>query len=54
VDKNDEGCSVLFQKITEIVTLNNGVPVESLAKMMGIPAFKTTQIYAKGMDHKTS
>jgi site-specific recombinase XerD len=36
------------------VTLNNGVPIESVAKMMGYTSIKTTQIYAKVMDHKIS
>ncbi|MCF8452287.1 MAG: site-specific integrase [Pedobacter sp.] len=36
------------------VTLNNGVPIESVAKMMGHTCIKTTQIYAKVMDHKIS
>jgi site-specific recombinase XerD len=36
------------------VTLNNGVPIESVAKMMGHTNIRTTQIYAKVMDHKIS
>jgi len=36
------------------VTLNNGVPIESVAKMMGHTSIKTTQIYAKVMDRKIS
>jgi site-specific recombinase XerD len=36
------------------ITLNNGVPIESVAKMMGHTNIKTTQIYAKVMDHKIS
>ena len=36
------------------VTLNNGVPIESVAKMMGHTSIKTSQIYAKVMDHKIS
>ncbi|UEG53371.1 site-specific integrase [Mucilaginibacter daejeonensis] len=36
------------------VTLNNGVPIESVAKMMGHTSIKTTQIYANVMDHKIS
>lgn len=36
------------------VTLNNGVPIESVAKMMGHTNIKTTQIYAKVMDQKIS
>jgi hypothetical protein len=47
VDKNDEGCSMLFQKITEIVTLNNGVPIESVAKMMGRPPLRPHKFMLK-------
>ena len=36
------------------ITLNNGVPIESVAKMMGHTNIKTTQIYAKVLDHKIS
>jgi site-specific recombinase XerD len=36
------------------VTLNNGVPIETVAKMMGHTSIKTTQIYAKILDHKIS
>jgi integrase len=36
------------------ITLNNGVPIESVAKMLGHTNIKTTQIYAKVMDHKIS
>ena len=36
------------------VTLNNGVPIEIVAKMMGHSSIKTTQIYAKVSDHKIS
>jgi site-specific recombinase XerD len=36
------------------ITLNNGVPIEGVAKMMGHTSIKTTQIYAKVMDHKIS
>lgn len=36
------------------VTLNNGVPIESMTKMMGHSSIKTTQIFAKVLDHKIS
>jgi site-specific recombinase XerD len=36
------------------VTLNNGVPIETVAKMMGHSSIKTTQIYAKVLDHEIS
>ncbi|HEV8287158.1 MAG TPA: site-specific integrase [Chitinophagaceae bacterium] len=37
-----------------IVTLNNGVPIESVSKMLGHKSIKTTQIYAKILDRKVS
>jgi integrase len=34
------------------ITLNNGVPIETVSKMLGHTSLKTTQIYAKILDHK--
>ena len=34
------------------VTLSNGVPIESVSKMLGHKSLKTTQIYAKVLDSK--
>ncbi len=36
------------------ITLNNGVPLESVSKMMGHTKIQTTQIYAKILDEKVS
>jgi site-specific recombinase XerD len=36
------------------VTLNNGVPIESVSKMLGHKNLRTTQIYAKVLDIKVS
>lgn len=36
------------------VTLNNGVPIESVSKMLGHAKLTTTQIYAKVMEKKIS
>lgn len=36
------------------VTLSNGVPIESVSKMLGHKSLKTTQHYAKILDHKLS
>lgn len=36
------------------VTLSNGVPIESVSKMLGHRSLKTTQIYAKVLDRKLS
>ena len=34
------------------VTLGNGVPIETVSKILGHTSIKTTQIYAKILDHK--
>ncbi|MEO6849981.1 MAG: site-specific integrase, partial [Mucilaginibacter sp.] len=36
------------------VTLNNGVPIESVSKMLGHASIKQTQHYAKTQDYKVS
>jgi site-specific recombinase XerD len=36
------------------VTLNNGVPIESVSKMLGHTDIKQTQHYAKMQDYKVS
>ena len=36
------------------VTLTNGVPIESVSKMLGHKSLKTTQHYAKILDEKLS
>ena len=36
------------------VTLNNGVPIESVSKMLGHKNLRTTQHYAKVLDKKVS
>ncbi len=36
------------------VTLSNGVPIESVSKMLGHKSMKTTQHYAKILDTKLS
>ncbi len=36
------------------VTLSNGVPMESVSKMLGHKSLKTTQHYAKILDRKVS
>ncbi|SHJ47666.1 Site-specific recombinase XerD [Tangfeifania diversioriginum] len=36
------------------VTLTNGVPIESVSKMLGHTSLKTTQIYSKVIDNKVS
>jgi site-specific recombinase XerD len=36
------------------VTLTNGVPIESVSKMLGHKNLRTTQYYAKVLDRKVS
>jgi site-specific recombinase XerD len=36
------------------VTLANGVPIETVSKMLGHSSIKTTQIYSKVVDTKIS
>lgn len=36
------------------VTLSNGVPIETVSKILGHTSLKTTQIYAKLLDHRIS
>jgi site-specific recombinase XerD len=36
------------------VTLSNGVPIETVSKMLGHTKLATTQIYAKVLEHKVS
>lgn len=36
------------------VTLGNGVPIETVSKILGHTSLKTTQIYAKVLDKKIS
>lgn len=36
------------------VTLGNGVPIETVSKILGHTSLRTTQIYAKILDHKIS
>ena len=36
------------------VTLDNGVPIDSVSKMLGHRSIKTTQVYAKVTDKKIS
>jgi site-specific recombinase XerD len=36
------------------VTLTNGVPIETVSKMLGHTSIKTTQIYAKVVEQKVS
>jgi len=36
------------------VTLSNGVPIETVSKMLGHTTIRTTQIYAKVVEQKVS
>ena len=37
-----------------LICLNNGVPIESISKMMGHSSIRTTQIYAEITNQKVS
>ena len=37
-----------------VITLTNGVPIETVSKMLGHNNIKTTQIYAQVIDSKIS
>ncbi|SFT26321.1 Phage integrase family protein [Mucilaginibacter polytrichastri] len=41
-------------KFATTVTLNNGVPIETVSKMLGHVTIKQTQHYAKTLDFKIS
>jgi len=36
------------------MTLSNGVPIETVSKMLGHPKIATTQIYARVLEKKVS
>jgi len=36
------------------ITLNNGIPIESVSKMLGHSSIKMTEIYAKILDRKVA
>jgi site-specific recombinase XerD len=38
--------------VASTITLENGVPIDSVSKMLGHRSIKTTQIYAKVSDKK--
>ena len=40
--------------IATSITLSNGVPIETVSKMLGHSSLETTQIYAKIVDSKIS
>lgn len=42
------------QTFATTVTLTNGVPIETVSKLLGHTSIKTTQIYAKVIEQKVS
>ena len=53
IDKNITFHSARHTFATTI-TLNNGMPIETVSKMLGHNNIKTTQIYARVIDSKVS
>lgn len=47
-------CHIARHTFGTTVTLANGVPIETVSKMLGHTDIKTTQIYAKIVDQKLS
>jgi len=45
---------VAWHTFSTTVTLTNGVPIESVSKMLGHKNIRTTQHYAKILDKKVS
>lgn len=42
----------VIQAFTTTAPLNNGIPIESVSKMLGHSSVKMTEIYAKLLDEK--
>jgi len=53
---NSKNCSrnIASLAFATSVTLANGVPIETVSKMLGHTSLKTTQIYARIVDSKIS
>ena len=49
---NADGKSVIYVRLT--ITLGNGVPIETVSKMLGHTNVRTTQIYARITDQKVN
>lgn len=54
----DLGCHLTFYQarhsFATLICLSNGVPIETISKMMGHHSIRTTQIYAEITNHKVS
>lgn len=47
-------CHIARHSFGTTITLANGVPIETVSKMLGHTDIRTTQIYAKIVDQKLS
>jgi site-specific recombinase XerD len=45
---------ILHRTFATTITLTNGVPIETVSKMLGHKSIRTTQIYSKVLDLKVS
>jgi site-specific recombinase XerD len=52
--KKDLTMHIARHTFATTVTLSNGVPIETVSKMLGHTKLATTQIYAKVLEHKVS
>ena len=52
--KKKISCHIARHSFATTVTLSNGVPIETVSKMLGHKNIKATQVYSKVVDFKIS